>query len=70
MESSQADTLSNILAEMATKSDLAELRSEVKAELASMRADLATMKADLTWRMIAVVGFVGTVITILNAFLD
>jgi len=55
MDAAQADALSRILADMETR-------------LAS-KEDLAAMKADLTWRMIAVVGFFGTVITMLNAFI-
>jgi hypothetical protein len=51
MEQAQAEALSHILAEMATK------------------ADLERLKADLTWRMIAVVGLFGTIITLLNAFI-
>lgn len=63
METGQADALAYILSDMATKSDLSRLRYE-------MKADLSAMKADLTWRMIALFAFFGTIITILDAFID
>lgn len=34
-----------------------------------LRSEMADMRADLTWRMIAVVGFVGTLVAIVNAFI-
>lgn len=52
----QADTLSRILADM-------------EARLAT-KEDLAHLKADLTWRMIAVVGLFGTLVTLLNAYIS
>lgn len=55
MPETQADTLSHILGDM-------------EARLAT-KEDLAHLKADLTWRMIAVVGLFGTIVTLLNAFL-
>ena len=54
MPETQADTLSHILADM-------------EARLAT-KEDLAHLKADLTWRMIAIVGLFGTIVTLLNAF--
>lgn len=69
----QAEALARIFAEFATKSDLAELQSELKGDMAALRAgvqaELSAMATRLTWRMIAVVGFFGSAITILNAFL-
>ena len=62
MDAAQADALSRILSDM-------ETRLASKEDLAVLRGELAAMKADLTWRMIAVVGFFGTVITLLNAFI-
>lgn len=56
MEKAQAEALSHILAEMVTKTDL--------------ERELERLKADLTWRMIAVIGLFGTIITLLNAFID
>jgi hypothetical protein len=65
MDAAQADALSRILADM-------ELRLATKQDLAELRSELSAMKADLTWRMIAVVSIVvgvfGTVFTLLNAF--
>jgi hypothetical protein len=55
MEKAQADALSHILAEMASKADL--------------EREIERLQADLTWRMIAVVGFFGTIMTLLNAFI-
>ncbi len=55
MPETQADTLSHILGDM-------------EARLAT-KEDLAHLKADLTWRMIAIVGLFGTIVTLLNAFL-
>lgn len=63
METGQAEALAHPLSDMATKSDLAQLRHEI-------RADLSAMKADLTWRMIALFAFFGTIMTVLNAFID
>lgn len=61
MDEAQAEALSRIFAEMATKNDLLVLEERVAGQMAHL-------KADLTWRMIAIIGFFGTVITILNAF--
>lgn len=36
------------ITELATKTDIAELRSEVRSETASLRADIAELKQDLT----------------------
>ena len=58
---SQAEALSKVLANM-------EARLATKEDVANLRTELVAMKADLTWRMIAVVGLLGTVITLLNAF--
>lgn len=62
----QAEALSHIFAEMATKSDLVELDARLDARLTGRIADL---EARLTWRMIAVVGFFATASTLLNTFL-
>ena len=36
------------ITELATKTDIAELRSEVRSETASLRADMAELKQELT----------------------
>jgi len=117
MDEAQAEALSRIFAEMATRSDLLILEKNVDSRGLSLegkidvlsrlprREDLvrsssfeekidvrfrafeeriehrfvaleekftgqmARLQADLTWKMIAIVGFFGTVITILNAFI-
>lgn len=63
METSQAEALAHILSDMATKSDLAQLEHKIDAKLSAM-------KADLTWRMIALFAFFGTIMTVLDAFID
>ena len=55
----QAEALSRILAEMATKNDLALLRQE-------LRADIQSLKADLTWRFVAGIGFFAAVIAVFD----
>lgn len=106
MKEAQAEALSHILADMATRADVrvheervdkrlltfeeridnrirlfderVDKRFRVFEEMVDKRfrvleerfaGDLARLKADLTWRIIAIVGFFGTVITILNAFI-
>lgn len=54
MNEAQAEALSRIFAEMATKSDLIELEGR--------------LRADITWKMIAIVGFFATASTVLNLF--
>ncbi len=63
MSHSQAESLSRILAEMATKKDLGLLRQE-------LRADLQTLKAELTWRFLAMMGFFAAVMTVVDLFVD
>ncbi len=45
------------------------MKSDMTALRESVRADLSGMEARLTWRMIAVVIFMGTVMTLVGAFL-
>lgn len=59
----QAEALSRILDEMATKKDLGLLRQE-------LRVDLQTLKADLTWRFLAMIGFFAVVMTAIDLFVD
>ena len=63
MRHDQASALSHIFAEMATKSDVYALKAD-------MRADLDGLEARLTWRIIATIVFLSTVITLLNHFVD
>lgn len=56
MNDAQAEALSRILDQMATKEHL-----EMKLE---------SLKADLTWRMIAMTVFLATIITMLNVFVE
>lgn len=55
MNDAQAEALSRIFNEMATKQDLDK--------------KLEALKADLTWRMIAMTVFLATVMTLLNLFI-
>ena len=59
----QAEALSRILDEIATKKDLGLLRQE-------LRVDLQTLKADLTWRFLAMIGFFAVVMTAIDLFVD
>ncbi len=73
MDRAQAEALSGIFSEMATKSDLHELEERVERRMSvleeKLSGQMAHLKSDLTWRMIAIVGFFGTFVTILNAFI-
>ncbi len=80
MDEAQAEALSRIFAEMATRSDVLILEEKVGSleERIEQRfvtleekftGQMARLQADLTWKMIAIVGFFGTVITMLNAFI-
>lgn len=68
MNEAQAEALSRIFAEMATKSDLLQLEERMRAELATLRTEIANLRAEMTWKMIAIVGFFATVSTLLNLF--
>ena len=93
----QSDALAAILDEMATKQDLALLRSELSslraemnaghaslrnemtaslsasrnemtAALNGIRTEMQTMKGDLTWRFIALVVFLSTIVSLVTLF--
>lgn len=61
MNDAQAHALSQIFAEMATKSDLVQFEER-------MRANLSELRADMISKMIAIVGFFATASTLLNLF--
>ena len=69
MNHAQAEALSRIFAEMATKHDLAALEGRLGVEMQSLRTEMQALRADLTWKMIAIVGFFATASTVLNLFL-
>ena len=67
-----------VLPYLATKTDIAELRAEVKADIAEVKADIAEnrasiekLKADLTWRIVIAMsimtGVIALVINLSNA---
>ena len=77
MTEGQAEALSRIFAEMATKNDvrqlesrmrteLSVLRGDVRMDLARMNASMQEMRAELTWKMIAIVGFFATASALFN----
>lgn len=68
MKDAQAEALSRIFAELATKSDLIQLEQRMRAELKNLRIELADLRSELTWKMIAIVGFFATASTLLNIF--
>jgi len=73
MNEAQADALSRIFAEMATRNDLVSSEERLNGRMASLEARLdarmAELEARLTWRTIAIVGFFATASTLLNAFI-
>ena len=52
MKDAQAESLSRIFAQMATKDDLLVLEHKLEKKMESLRAEISTLKADLTWRMV------------------
>ena len=79
MQPSQAEMLSAILDEMATRSELQEFRSEMRAELRDVRSEIQVLRADmvselkslearLSWRFIAGIAFFASVMTVLDLF--
>ena len=61
----QADALSRVFADLtttfATREDLAELKGELKTELAAM-------EARMTWRIIGAMGLLATLLALLDTF--
>jgi hypothetical protein len=107
MNAPQAEALSRVFADVATKDDLKSLEGSLQADMrtlegrlradllmvdAGVKADLRTfegrwkadldvlehkiggkiesLKADLTWRIIASLGLLATLMTLLNFFID
>src|SRR5690606_31917020 len=87
MEPVQAQALSRIFAEMATKTDLAQLDARLTGQMAELDARLtgqmaglearltgqitgrmAELESRLTWRIIAIVGFFATAVSLLNVY--
>lgn len=79
MDHDQAEALSRVFDEMATKRDVARLEDRFKSleERIELRfealgekfaKELAQRDAQLTWKMIAIVGFFATASTVLNLF--
>ena len=68
MNDAQAEALSRIFAEMATKHDLTQMEGRLQMEMTLLKADLQSLRAELTWKMIAIVGFFVTASTILSLF--
>ncbi len=61
----QADFLTHyLLSEVATKTDLAEVKTELKTEIAGIKADMAEMETRLTMRMLFMVGILATLMTV------
>lgn len=81
MKDAQAEAISRILGDLATKSDLGMVKSDLAMVENGLRAELRVLeervdkklealKADLTWRMIAMTIFLATVMTLLNLFIN
>lgn len=68
----QAEALSRVFADLtgtfATKTDVAELKSELKAEMADLRTDLKAMESRLTWRIIGSIAFLAALLQLLDRF--
>ena len=73
MNDAQAEALSRVFAEMATKHDLTQMESRLRVEMTSLKADLQVelqrLRAELTWKMIAIVGFFATASTVLTVYM-
>ena len=77
MQPSQAEMLSAILDEMATRGEVRslelrmnELRSEMQVLRADMVSELKSLEARLTWRFIAGIAFFASLMTLLDLFVD
>ena len=66
MNDAQAEALSRIFAEMATKHDL---RIEMTSLKADLQVEMQRLRAELTWKMIAIVGFFATASTVLTLYM-
>lgn len=70
MNDAQAEALSRILDQMATKNELQLLREEMEVRFMALERKIETVKGDLTWRLIALFAFFGTIMTLLDVFVD
>lgn len=59
MQDEQAQALSRIFAEMASKTDIAALRAKV-----------SVLEARLTWRIVGAIVFSSTLMTLVDLFVD
>lgn len=72
----QAEALSRVFADLtgtfATKTDLGELKSELKTEIGNLRTELKTglsdMETRLTWRIIGAMAFLAALLQLLDRF--
>ncbi len=70
MNDAQADALSRIFDQMATKNDLALLEQKLEGRFLALEKKMEAVKGELTWRMFAVVALLGTILTLVDVFID
>lgn len=70
MNDAQADALSRIFDQMATKHDLVLLEQKLEGRFLALEKKIETVKGELTWRMFAVVALLGTILTLVDVFID
>lgn len=70
MNDAQADALSRIFDQMATKNDLALLEQKLEGRFLALEKKMEAVKGELTWRMFAVVALLGAVMTLVDVFID
>ena len=69
MNELQAEALSRIFGEMATRSDVELLRHELNTKLESYNTKLESLKSDLTLRMLAGIVAMATLVSLLDALI-
>jgi len=74
MKQEQAQALSRIFVEMATKSDLLVLEQRLESKMEMLRADfkvgLSDLEARLSWRLIGAMIALGSIMTLIDVFVD
>ena len=74
MDSSQAEALSHILGEMATRDDLRFLGQTLEGKIEALdrkvEGGLHALKAELTWRFFGGLIALGALMTVLDRFID
>jgi hypothetical protein len=70
MSANQAEALSRILAEMATKSYVLLLEQKLIAMEQKFEKRLSELESRLTGRIVAIVAFLAAVMTLLEVFVD